>query len=801
MFIPLHSNAVSGGIALGRFLSQDNGSTEDKLRQWSSIIGIVTAIVGNILISFALNLQRYAHIRIDREHAESQTAWKKEHQNSLSSGRGYGTTQQEQIRDRSRETPEPQHASKNGYRLNKGRLEDTSRKRLQPQRADDRPPFTTSMHSDSTLTSESDHVSRKSYLRSPYWWVGIVLMTIGEAGNFLAYGFAPASIVSPLGVVALVSNCIIAPLILKERFRGRDFLGVLIAIAGAVVVVLSAKPSESKMGPDMLWANIKRWEFLVYVLLTAAALLSLIWASNKYGEKSILIDLGVVGLFGGYTALATKGAASLVSDKLWRALTFPITYVCVLILVGSALSQIRYINRALQRFDSTQVIPTQFVLFTISVIVGSAVLYRDFESATAQRVGKFIGGCFLTFLGVYFITSKRAPDDTDENSSSASSPERMRLLNNAAEENRPRPRHIRTSSSAVRKRPYLQSETPSSFEGRRKRSPQPLITSPPTDTSDKNKELPQPAQPPQVRQPRRRTSLSTSGSLSSSSDDSTHSPIPPPSPFTNAKKKPYPLSASLNPWLSSTDRLVETPLSHHPNNSNLPTPYRPSPQSSFPRVSGPNSRLRSTQSSMDVQPSTPLSRTSLPDVLLRSPSGPADPETPVSAADKSRGDSPPKVFELTTPQKLVARKSFSRLMPGPLLSPLSGGLSAVVADTLRRGEGSKRSLPRRVRSPGSNQKPSMRGSVSDEVIWQPAFANREESGAADDEREDDESDRESVVGEDDDRIGRRRLRSMSETFGGLIRKGKGGGSSRRRRKKQRRVRGESVSREREQAAL
>ena len=29
-------------------------------------------------------------------------------------------------------------------------------------------------------------------------------MTIGEAGNFLAYGFAPASIVSPLGVVALV---------------------------------------------------------------------------------------------------------------------------------------------------------------------------------------------------------------------------------------------------------------------------------------------------------------------------------------------------------------------------------------------------------------------------------------------------------------------------------------------------------------------------------------------------------------------------------------------------------------------
>ena len=53
-------------------------------------------------------------------------------------------------------------------------------------------------------------------------------------------------------------------------------------------------------------------------------------------------------------------------------------------------------------------------MFTISVIVGSAVLYRDFESADAERVGKFIGGCMLTFLGVYFITSGRSSDDGPE---------------------------------------------------------------------------------------------------------------------------------------------------------------------------------------------------------------------------------------------------------------------------------------------------------------------------------------------------------------------------------------------------
>ncbi len=121
----------------------------------------------------------------------------------------------------------------------------------------------------------------------------------------------------------------------------------------------------------------------------------------------------LIRIIGGYTALSTKGVASLLSDTLWRALTFPITYLLVFVLVVSALAQIRYVNRALQTFDSTQVIPVQFVLFTISVIIGSAVLYRDFQAADASRFGKFFGGCALTFLGVYLITSGRAGKDSE----------------------------------------------------------------------------------------------------------------------------------------------------------------------------------------------------------------------------------------------------------------------------------------------------------------------------------------------------------------------------------------------------
>lgn len=42
------------------------------------------------------------------------------------------------------------------------------------------------------------------------------------------------------------------------------------------------------------------------------------------------------------------------------------------------------------------------------------MLYRDFERTTADRAVKFIGGCFLTFFGVFLITSGRPPSEGDD---------------------------------------------------------------------------------------------------------------------------------------------------------------------------------------------------------------------------------------------------------------------------------------------------------------------------------------------------------------------------------------------------
>ena len=255
---------------------------------WSSLIGIITAIIGNVLISFALNTQRYAHIRLAQEsdlREERENADQK-HNN----GTNYGT-------DSAAIAERGAHAKGHGNsRYKQGNEGD----------ATESDPLIPVLRSSSSITSDdsgstvrpsrkSDSRPEKSYLQSPYWWLGISLMVVGEAGNFLAYGFAPASIVSPLGVVALVVNCLIAPWMLHEKFRLRDGMGVLIAIGGAVVIVLSASDSNPKLAPEKIWDLITTWEFETYLGITIFLILVLMVGSNtEFGEKSILVDLGLV---------------------------------------------------------------------------------------------------------------------------------------------------------------------------------------------------------------------------------------------------------------------------------------------------------------------------------------------------------------------------------------------------------------------------------------------------------------------------------------------------------------------------
>ncbi|KAL7425254.1 hypothetical protein Q5752_000942 [Cryptotrichosporon argae] len=301
------------------------------------------------------------------------------------------------------------------------------------------------------ISGERTGPSETAYLRSKLWWLGLVMIAIGEGGNFLSYGFAPASVVAPLGTVALIANCVFAPLILKESINRRTIVGVALAITGAVTVVWSSNDTNPRLSPDQLTAALLATPFLVYTAIVAVVLAVLAYLSSleRYGARLILIDLGVCALFGGYTVMSTKALSSLLSTLFFAALRWPVTWLALAVLGTTSVAQVWYLNRALMRFESKQVIPTQFVLFSVSAIIGSAVLYQEFRGLNFSRFVNFVFGIATTFFGVYFLTSSPSSSPNSASSSPDSPSTRLATLARIAEDTPlllPRPA---TASTAV----------------------------------------------------------------------------------------------------------------------------------------------------------------------------------------------------------------------------------------------------------------------------------------------------------------------------------------------------------------
>jgi hypothetical protein len=100
--------------------------------------------------------------------------------------------------------------------------------------------------------NEMRGAAKLSYLKLKLWWIGLALMAVGETGNFLAYAYAPATVVAPLGAVSVVSNCFLASWFLKEHIGMRNIIGVCLAIVGSVIIVLYAPSSDRQLTMDVL---------------------------------------------------------------------------------------------------------------------------------------------------------------------------------------------------------------------------------------------------------------------------------------------------------------------------------------------------------------------------------------------------------------------------------------------------------------------------------------------------------------------------------------------------------------------
>jgi len=263
--------------------------------------------------------------------------------------------------------------------------------------------------------NEARGVAKQSYLKLKLWWVGMTLMAIGETGNFLAYAYAPATIVAPLGAVSVVSNCFLAHFVLKEHIGMRNILGVCLAIVGSIIIVLYAPSSDQQLTMDVLVQYMTEWSFIVLVTLIVLAVLVLFSLKDAVKKRYVVVYTLICSLTGALTVMCIKGVSTALVLTLQGHNQFynVLPWVLVGTVVLTLMIQLKYLNLAMMHFGASEVVPVYYVLFTFCSIMAGVLLFKEYhqhcpiDNPDCHYTLFFFGGCLVTFSGVHLINSDR----------------------------------------------------------------------------------------------------------------------------------------------------------------------------------------------------------------------------------------------------------------------------------------------------------------------------------------------------------------------------------------------------------
>ena len=272
------------------------------------------------------------------------------------------------------------------------------------------------------------HMSNDShYIKSPIWWAGLLSMALGEVGNLMAYATAPASLVALMGAVSVISNTLLSRVFLKEIMTYACLFGVMCALCGTVLVVLNTPTSNDPN--DLIYERIVSWKglgFLVAFTIASAYIanpLNLsVAVSTESAERHVVCYCMVCSLLEGFSVVSSKGVSIAVNqaaagdNSMFTSFsTAWLTYVLIIVEIASNILQVAYLQKALEHFNVSTVVPVYYILFTfVSIAVGMVMFDETTFDPLVRCLVLFVVGVLLAFAGVIVVNNERVEDGETE---------------------------------------------------------------------------------------------------------------------------------------------------------------------------------------------------------------------------------------------------------------------------------------------------------------------------------------------------------------------------------------------------
>ncbi|OAY23702.1 probable magnesium transporter NIPA4 [Manihot esculenta] len=247
-----------------------------------------------------------------------------------------------------------------------------------------------------------------SYLYEPLWWIGMITMVVGEIANFAAYAFAPAILVTPLGALSIIISAVLAHVILREKLHLFGILGCALCVVGSTTIVLHAPKERDIESVKEVWELATEPAFLVYAtFVIGAVFVIIVCVIPQYGQTHVMVYIAVCSLVGSLSVMSVKaiGIALKLTFSGMNQLLYPQTWAFTLVVLTCVITQMNYLNKALDTFNTAVVSPIYYVMFTSLTILASVIMFKDWDRQNPTQIVTEICG-FVTILSGTFLLHK-----------------------------------------------------------------------------------------------------------------------------------------------------------------------------------------------------------------------------------------------------------------------------------------------------------------------------------------------------------------------------------------------------------
>eukprot|EP00064_Thunnus_orientalis_P021772 superscaffoldBa00006833_g21940 len=172
--------------------------------------------------------------------------------------------------------------------------------------------------------------------------------------------------------------------ILRSRDRGGSYLG------------------------DAVWWSGTLAMFVIYALLVVLMLVMLIvWMAPAHGTSNIMVYVAICSLLGSFTVPSSKGLGLAAQDVFGEGPSSSRALALFLGLLGtlavSIFIQFYFINKALESFSSNMFEAVYYVTFTSTVILASALLFKEWTALTLTDSLAMLCGLTTVCVGVVLL--------------------------------------------------------------------------------------------------------------------------------------------------------------------------------------------------------------------------------------------------------------------------------------------------------------------------------------------------------------------------------------------------------------